>query len=153
MKITVKTLVDLGACDSHVRLFQTTFGDSAEVTEDNFLIAVKAGLDMRWGARNLLTRDNFLRYKEESVRIYKKYSIDNEPAWRKYLKGKGDLCNKYDEHRAPFGKKHKEERDSLFEDYMEDIGPSLREYEESLAKVLYRLFKSSEDATNGRKRT
>lgn len=57
MRITVKQLERLGACDEQVCLFATYFGKSAEVTRENCLAAADMGLSFEWAAQNLLSLD------------------------------------------------------------------------------------------------
>lgn len=55
MKITTSLLRALDACENQVNRFISTFGDEAEITLPNLIIAYNAQLDINW-LRNKLDR-------------------------------------------------------------------------------------------------
>lgn len=50
MEITLKELIDKGACD--LDKFKKLFGDQVKVTQKNCLLAIKNELDLGWAAEN-----------------------------------------------------------------------------------------------------
>ena len=84
MKITVKQLKRLKACDDQVALFEKTFGASAEVTLENCLIAAEAGLDFDWAALRLLTSRQRADYEAATAPARAAYRVATAPARADY---------------------------------------------------------------------
>ena len=72
MKITVKQLQELDACEEQVKTFKELFGASATVTKANCLKACKAGLNFNWASR-LLTPEVSKVYQEAIAQALKVY--------------------------------------------------------------------------------
>ena len=83
MKITVKQLVELKACEGQVKIFKRLFGKSATVTKANCLKACKAGLDFDWATR-LLSPKAWKAYREAIAIALKAYQEATAPALKAY---------------------------------------------------------------------
>jgi hypothetical protein len=55
MKVTLTQLKELRACKKQILLFQETFGEEVEVTEETCIAAANAGISIGWTVLNLLT--------------------------------------------------------------------------------------------------
>ena len=96
MKITVKQLVGLKACEEQVKTFKRLFGASCAVTKANCLKAYKAGLDFDWASR-LLT-----------PKAWKVYGEAIAPAWKVYQEAMAQARKVYQEAKAPALKVYRE---------------------------------------------
>lgn len=54
-KLTLQMLKDANACAREQRIFKRLFGEGGNVTLPRVKRAAKAGVDVSWGARNLLS--------------------------------------------------------------------------------------------------
>ena len=97
MKITLETLKALNACRPQVDLFASLYPDGVEVTEENALAAVKAGLDIDWLAQHLLTGAAREAYGEATAVAWKAYDEACDVARQAYLEASGAAWKAYSE--------------------------------------------------------
>jgi hypothetical protein len=105
MKITLKQLRLIGACEPQVELFKATFGTEVELTEAN---AVQYGalFDIDWLASELLKGDKLADYRAKRDTLYADYEAKRDALDADYW-AKGD----------PSDADYKAKRDALFADY------------------------------------
>ena len=72
--ITLTLLREHNACKEQINLFEELFGDSAELNQENWNLAIEKELDVLW-LLNVLPNEK----KEEYQKI-------QQPAWEEYLK-------------------------------------------------------------------
>ena len=80
MKITVRQLERVDACEDQVLLFALYFGRAAEVTQENCQAAAALGLNMGWAARNLLSGTALAEYERAEAECERATA----PAWAEY---------------------------------------------------------------------
>ena len=112
MKITVKQLVELKACEGQVKTFKKLFGASATVTSANCLKACKAGLNFNWASRLL---------SPKALKVYEKVKA---PASKAYEKVRAPALKVYEEVKAP-----------ALKAYQEATAPALKAYQEAMAQA------------------
>jgi len=83
-QVTVAMLERLGACLSQVELFKATFGESAELTQENGARAADAGLDINWLARRVLTGERLAEHQRAEATALAEYQRVTAPAWAEY---------------------------------------------------------------------
>ena len=83
MKITLKQLRLLGACEPQVKLFKATFGTEVELTEAN---AVRYGalFDINWIARKILQGDKLVDYEAKRAPLFADYRAKNAALFADY---------------------------------------------------------------------
>jgi len=77
----------LEACATEIRIFRGIFdeaNDGVEVTVDNVLKAMKAGLDLHWLARSLFMTPAHIVYLRIKNQAWKAYIAVQRPAWDEY---------------------------------------------------------------------
>lgn len=84
MKVTLTHLKQLRACINQVNLFQATFGEEVEVTEENCVLAAKAGIDIYWAAGNLLTKPQRKAYETAEAHLWEAYKTAVAPQREAY---------------------------------------------------------------------
>ena len=116
MKITIKQLRRLGACEDQVEKFERLFGPSVIVTED---LCVKHAKDFSWSwaAEKLLSAPAWEAYNEVLA-----------SAWKAYDEAVASAQEAYDEATAPAWKA-----------YYKAAAPALKAYDEALASAFGRL--------------
>ena len=72
MKITLKQLRLIGACEPQVDLFKETFGTEAELTVEN-AIRYGALFDINWIANKVLKGDKLADYRAKRDALYADY--------------------------------------------------------------------------------
>jgi len=88
MNITLDMLKELDACEEACDDFSKVFGYSAELTPENWEIAIEAGLSVRWCAA-LLDSEEYHRYSAEKNELEKRYDVDMD-ALRKRMNIEGE---------------------------------------------------------------
>mgnify|MGYP001607011844 CR=1 FL=1 len=76
-------LVELGACQSQVKLFRRLFGAQVFVTVPR-MVAVADSFDWNWGARNLLGAPALADYQRAIAPTWADYERARAPAWAEY---------------------------------------------------------------------
>ena len=84
MKITTQMLTKRKACAAQVALFKKLFGPEAEVTLDNCLTAVEAGLSIDWAAEKLLSPERLQAYNAATAGPRRAYDAATEDAEQAY---------------------------------------------------------------------
>ena len=85
--ISVADLERRGACETQVEGFRRAFEaaeDGVEVTVENVLTALKAGLDLRWLARSGFMTPDYVAYLRVLAAAWQAYLDVQRPAWNKY---------------------------------------------------------------------
>jgi hypothetical protein len=95
MKITLKQLRLIGACEPQVELFKATFGTEVELTEAN---AVQYGalFDIDWLASELLKGDKLADYRAKRDALYADYEAKRDPLDADYRAKRGTLYADYE---------------------------------------------------------
>jgi len=88
MKITLDMLEELDACEEARDDFSKVFGYSAELTPENWEIAIEEGLAVRWCAA-LLDSEVYCEYTLEKNELEKRYDVDMD-ALRKRMNIEGE---------------------------------------------------------------
>ena len=107
VKITLKQLNELGACENQLKLFEETFGEEAifktkaQAVETAIKMARK--FDFEWAAIKLLSRGYRKDYQETKA-----------PLWEAYLEAKAPLRKAYKEAIAPLQQAYEEAIAKLF---------------------------------------
>jgi hypothetical protein len=166
VKITLKQLKDLDACEEQLELFEDTFGEEVSFkTEAQAVnIAVKMALkfDFEWASGNLLKGDYrkaydeaeapllkayeeaeaplLKAYKEARAPLWKAYDEAEAPLWKAYKEARAPLRKAYDEARAPLWKAYKEAEAPLLKAYDEANAPLWKAYKEALAKEFAKCY-------------
>ena len=83
-RITLAQLETMGACVPQRTLFKETFGSYAELTEENAIRAVDAGLRISWLASEVLTRESYAEYERVRQQAYAEYERVRQPAYAEY---------------------------------------------------------------------
>ena len=126
MLITLEILKAKNACRDQIELFQETFGDAVEVTQENCLKAARASLD--FGC--LLDR------KQRAA-----YEVAKAPLWAAYREAEAPLLAAYEEAEAPLLAAYEEAKAPLWAAYEEAEAPLLAAYEEARAIAFYNATK------------
>ena len=83
-RITLAQLKKMGACVPQRTLFTETFGSYAELTEENAIRAVDAGLRISWLASEVLTRESYAAYQRVTQTAEAAYRRVTQPAYAEY---------------------------------------------------------------------
>ena len=83
MKITLKQLLEEGACKSDVEFFKSRFGESVEVTEE-LCLSVYDKFNWDWASVHLLTSPALDAYKKAMSPAWDAYKKATAPAWDSY---------------------------------------------------------------------
>jgi hypothetical protein len=70
--LTLKTLIDKGACDAQVELFRAKFGESVRVTQ-RLCVSVVDAFDWNWAARHLLSAPALAEYRRVKAAAWAEY--------------------------------------------------------------------------------
>jgi len=114
MRITVRQLEGLGACEDQVCLFAMYFGPSAGVTLDNCLAAVALGLDLDWAASHLLPAPAWERYDAERAQAWERYEAERAQARERYEAETAQARERYEAERAQAWERYKAETAQAF---------------------------------------
>jgi len=90
--ITVRWLKRHDACEDQFEKFRQTFGDRAELTRGNALLAASAGLDLDWLASRLLSVASLLVYEEAVDPAWQAFRDAKYAAWRAYEEARHRAC-------------------------------------------------------------
>jgi hypothetical protein len=96
MKITTQMLTKRNACAAQVALFKKLFGPEAEVTLDNCLTAVEAGLSIDWAAVHLLPPERLQAYRAKTAETWKACQTAKDDAWKACQAEKEDVWQAYE---------------------------------------------------------
>jgi hypothetical protein len=69
VKVTLPQIVDLGACDVQVMLFEHYFGDEVEVTPE-LIRKYRESFSLEWIGENLIPPEKVRIFQAENKRIY-----------------------------------------------------------------------------------
>ena len=81
--ITVRQLIDAGACKPEVNIFRWRYGDSVEVTEEA-AAAVANDFDWDWAAKNFLTLDAYPKYHRVSEHAWEEHRRGDRSSWPEF---------------------------------------------------------------------
>ena len=131
--LTPAYLLAKGACAEHVSKFETAFDaegldlafESPERDAFVLEVAVLAGLDFEWAAKELC-----------SQRAYKVYNETCAPAYKVYNETRATACKVYNETCAPAEKVYNETRAPAYKVYNETCAPAYKVYNETRAPAL-----------------
>ena len=113
VKITLKQLKNLDACEDQLKLFEKVFGESVSFkTEAQAVkVAVKVAqkFDFEWWASHKLLKGDYRKaYYEALTPLYKAYMEAEAPLWKVYLEAIPPFEEAYLEAEAPLRKTYKE---------------------------------------------
>ena len=81
--LTLETLKAKRACAEQLRLFESMFGQSVEVTEA-LCVEVSAKFGFAWAAEHLLSPDAWAEYKRVKASAWAEYKRVKASAWAEY---------------------------------------------------------------------
>ena len=84
MKITKQQLVAAHVCPNQVKIFDKEWPDGAEITLENYLLAVKLDLNVDWFAKNIFSAPAQKAYDEAMAIAQKAYDIAMAQAQKVY---------------------------------------------------------------------
>jgi len=116
MKITLKQLRLIGACEPQVELFKETFGTEAELTVEN-AIRYGALFDIEWIANKVLKGDKLTDYGAKRDALDADYGAKLAPLFADYEAKLAALDADYEAKRAPLDADYEAKRDALVADY------------------------------------
>jgi hypothetical protein len=93
--LTLATLIDKRACNSHVELFRSRFGESVEVTAE-LCASVAAMFDWGWAASNLLSPPALAEYDRVTAPALAEYERVTAPALAEYERVKAPALAEYE---------------------------------------------------------
>ena len=85
--LTLETLKVERACAEQLRLFESMFGQSVEVTEA-LCVEVSAKFDFAWAAQRLLSPDALAEYERVTAPAWAEYKRVKASAWAEYKRVK-----------------------------------------------------------------
>ena len=124
-RITLAQLEKMDACGPQRTLFRETFGRYAELTEENAIRAVDAGLRISWLASEVLTRESYAAYQRVSQTAEAAYQRVTQTAYAEYERV----------------------RQPAYAEYQRVRQPAEAEYERTCALALLRIYVAQLEAT------
>ena len=97
--LTLETLKAKRACAEQLRLFESMFGQSVEVTEA-LCVEVSAKFDFAWAAQRLLSLDALAEYERVTAPAWAEYKRVTAPAWAEYKRVRASALAEYERVRA-----------------------------------------------------
>ena len=97
--LSLKRLVDLGACSPQRQLFEKHFGKSVRVTP-GLCVRVALLFNWRWAARNLLSRSALAEYRRVCDLALAEYNRAHDAAWDEYTRAHDPAWAEYNRARA-----------------------------------------------------
>ena len=116
MKITLKELRLIGACEPQVELFKATFGTEAELTVENAL-RYGALFDINWIANKVLKGDKLTDYQAKREALVADYEAKLASWYADYEAKLAPLDADYEAKRAPLWADYNAKRAPLWADY------------------------------------
>ena len=134
MKITLRQLRLLGACEPQVELFKATFGTEVELTEAN-AIRYGALFDINWIAGKVLKGGELADYDAKCAPLYADYRVKLAPLTADYWAKCATLDADYEAKRAPLLADYEAKRAPLLADYKAKGDALDADYEAKLAPL------------------
>ena len=139
MKITLRQLKKLGACDGQVNLFKETFGDEVEITE----AVVKehgAKFNSDWLADKVLTPAQLADYAVEHAPLDADYEAKRASIWADYEAKLAPLDADYEAKHAPLDADYEAKRAPIWADYAAKLASIQADYAAKLALVFWEVI-------------
>ena len=127
MKITLKELRLIGACEQQVELFKETFGTEVELTVENAL-RYGALFDIDWIASKVLQGGKLADYRAKCAPLDADYWAKCAPLWDDYRAKCAPLWADYEAKRATLDAGYEAKRATLWADYEAKRAPLAADY-------------------------
>ena len=101
MRVTVKSLRKLRACEDQVALFAAEWPDGVEVSEAVLLRAAEIGLDLDWWAQRVLSPPLLAEYERQRAPLWAEYERQCAPLGAEYERQCAPLWAEYERQCAP----------------------------------------------------
>jgi len=134
--ITVRWLKRRYACADQIKQFRLVFGNQAELTRTNALLAASAGLDMDWLASRLLSVTAQRTYAEAVATAQHTYAEAVATARRTYAEAVATAQHTYAEAVATARRTYAEAVATARRTYDEAVVTARRTYAEAAAEAL-----------------
>ena len=143
MKITLKQLLEEGACESDVEFFRVRFGEEVEVTEE-LCLSVYNKFDWHWASTTFLTAPALAEYDKVKAPALAEYDKVRATAWAEYDKVKAPALAEYDKVRATAWAEYDKLTATALDAYKKATAPALDAYKKATAPAFARVFNAQE---------